>query len=156
MVFICTAAEKNAINVFTYHHLASHAGYKCVFITVVSKGITQNQNNRYLFLQRTKWLTSEERPRMKEERKERDRGMNKRGLLEWYVAKHFSWWNCESLIHRGLSVFSYSFKNVLYCMFCVCLALPFYDYILLDFKFFHLKASIACMRTLSIFELFSV
>lgn len=68
--------KKNAINVFiTHRHLASHAGYKGLFITVISKGIAQNQNNRCLisFFQRNKWLTSEERPRMEE----RGRGMNK-------------------------------------------------------------------------------
>lgn len=44
MAFIRTAVEKKeeAINVFTYRHQASQAGYKGSYITVISKGITQN------------------------------------------------------------------------------------------------------------------
>lgn len=48
----------------------------------------------------------------------------------------------------GAFICSYSFKNVLDYMFCVCLAFSSYDYVLF---FKHLKASVAAIRTLSIF-----
>lgn len=56
-------------------------------------------------------------------KRERDRGMNKQGLLGCYVAKWFS--NASPSSTRA-SICSYSFENML---FCVCLTFSSCDYI---------------------------